>query len=85
MEYRLDRNGRWVPKGGEGATIELKFPIPEYETEAKHAIKGVDYYIALCDIEEYLRRIYKWQDEDWIDDVRDQFYEILGARGVFLD
>jgi len=40
----------------------LQFIMPEDEDDYKHAVNGRDYYLALCDIENLIRKHIKYDE-----------------------
>ena len=65
----------------------LEFNLPEERQEHKTAIKGIDYYCALIDFEQWLRLKNKHGDKTKMDtkEVMDAFYEILDDINIRLD
>lgn len=68
--------------------ITLRYKLPEEEQEFNAALSGQRSLAALSDIDELLRSIYKYGREGYdsatIDNIRDDFYEIMGRREVDL-
>ena len=68
----------------------LRFILPEEKDDFVMASRAADYYLALYDIEQAIRSIWKYEDltddeNDLIEKVRAKFYDILDDHGVNLD
>ena len=63
----------------------LEYSLPEEEKEHLRATKSSDLALALWDIEQYLREIYKWKREYDIETIRNHFYSILADHDINLD
>ncbi len=66
------------------AEIILKFDRGE-EEYAQVAIKSVDLYLAVDDLDQWLRSECKYRDQEYAGDVRDKLREFLNERGVSLE
>jgi len=67
----------------------MKITIEVDELEKEEAIEMLnylDYKLALCDLAEEYRRMYKYEEAESvsIDKLRDMFYQILEDRGIEL-
>lgn len=64
----------------------------EYTFETKddfnHAVKGIDYYCALCEFDQRLRSLTKYSENDdgglWAQKARDLFWEVMGEEKIEL-
>lgn len=67
--------------------IEMNF----YDkSEVMAALKGMDYFMCICDMSDYLRKEYKYAEhteEEYklLDKIRDEFFRILDSRNVTTD
>jgi hypothetical protein len=62
----------------------LKFDFPEDEEKYEIYSHAQDYYMALCDMRESLRKIVKYSEHNYlhIPSVERKFYSILKSRGL---
>lgn len=61
----------------------LEFNLPEDQEDFKHANEAVNYYCAITDIMEYLRRKTKYTEEvGSFEEVRTMCIEICNERGI---
>jgi hypothetical protein len=66
----------------------LSFDLPEDNFEFQCAINGVALRRSICDFQEYMRQMYKYNErisdaeKKIIQDLREQFQEILENNGV---
>ena len=66
----------------------LSFDLPEDNFEFQCAINGVALRSSICDFQEYMRQMYKYNErisdaeKKIIQDLREQFQEILENNGV---
>ena len=66
----------------------LNFDLPEDNFEFQCAINGVALRRSICDFQEYMRQMYKYNErisdaeKKIIQDLREQFQEILENNGV---
>ena len=68
----------------------LEFNLPDDQNEFDLAIQGSKMYLALWDISQELRTLWKYEelsDEEWkmVERIRDKFYEILDENQIKLD
>jgi hypothetical protein len=69
----------------------LEFNLPEDQHEWDNAVKADAMYIALWDLSQELRSMWKYQqfktEEEYIivETIRDKFYEILSEHNITLD
>lgn len=69
---------------------KLTFNLPEDQHEFDLAIQGSKMYLALWDISQELRTLWKYEElseEEWkmVERIRDKFYEILDENQIKLD
>jgi len=69
---------------------KLTFNLPEDQNEFDLAIQGSKMYLALWDISQELRTLWKYEElseEEWkmVERIRDKFYEILDENQIKLD
>lgn len=69
---------------------KLTFNLPEDQAEFDFAVQGSKMYVALWDISQELRTLWKYEelnDDEWkmVERIRDKFYEILGDHQIKLD
>ena len=72
------------------AKIKMIFNLPEDQHEFDLAIQGSKMYLALWDISQELRTLWKYEElseEEWkmVERIRDKFYEILDENQIKLD
>ncbi len=72
------------------AKIKMIFNLPEDQAEFDFAIQGSKMYLALWDISQELRTLWKYEElseEEWkmVERIRDKFYEILDENQIKLD
>ena len=71
------------------STLKLEFTIPEERVEAEQAVHAGDYYCALWEIAQEIRRRQK-EDQTaaeakvW-ETVKEFFYDEINERGISLD
>lgn len=60
---------------------KLVFKLPEEREEFHDAQNGVNYHIALVDLDNWLRALVKYEDKTkvTVDEVREKIREILGG------
>ena len=68
----------------------LEFNLPDDQHEFDLAIQGSKMYVALWDISQELRTLWKYEelsDEEFkiVERIRDKFYEILDENQIKLD
>jgi hypothetical protein len=69
---------------------KLTFNLPEDQAEFDLAIQGSKMYVALWDISQELRTLWKYEElkqEEWdmVERIRNKFYEILDENQIKLD
>jgi len=64
----------------------LEFNLPDDEDQHLAAVKGMDWQMALWDVDQKLREIVKHGDDEtraeWAQELRDFIYEQLNDRGL---
>ena len=63
----------------------LTYNLPEEDKEHLRAVRSLDMALALWDIEQYLRGVYKHGGDFNIELARDKFYYILSEYDINLD
>lgn len=68
----------------------LEFNLPDDQHEFDLAVQGSKMYVALWDISQDLRKLWKYEElseEEWkmVEKIRDKFYEILSDHQISLD
>ena len=68
----------------------LEFNLPDDQNEFDLAIQGSKMYLALWDISQELRTLWKYEElneDEWnmVERIRDKFYEILDENQIKLD
>jgi len=69
---------------------KLTFNLPEDQAEFDLAVQGSKMYVALWDISQELRTLWKYEElkqEEWdmVERIRNKFYEILDENQIKLD
>ena len=69
---------------------KLTFNLPEDQAEFDLAVQGSKMYVALWDISQELRTLWKYEelsDEEWkmVERIRNKFYEILDENQIKLN
>ena len=65
---------------------KLTFDLPDDRYEYNRANKALEMVIALYDIGNYLRDVYKYQDpQDDIGKIRDRFHDILLENNIIIE
>lgn len=67
--------------------VKLQFDLPEEKEEYEIISHGMDYYLCLNDIKEWLRQKIKYDESkdiniETLEKVQDKFYEIINDRGI---
>ena len=65
----------------------LEFNLPEDKDQFTLANRGMDYWSALWDLQQEIRKHYKYDEKEettW-ETVQNMFFEILGDRSIDLD
>jgi len=68
----------------------LEFNLPEDKYEWENAIRADAMYLALWDLSQELRTLWKYEelsDDEWkmVERIRDKFHEILSEHNINLD
>ena len=63
----------------------LEFNLPEDQDDFNYANNGFKYYMALVEIDEWLRTEYKYNDKEEMYEVREKLREIIFENNVKLD
>ncbi len=63
----------------------LEFNLPEEKEDFDFANNGFNYYMALVEMDEWLRREYKYNVKDEMWEVREKLREIILENNVKLD
>ena len=63
----------------------LEFNLPDDQEEFNHATNGFNYYMALVEMDEWLRSEYKYNDNEEMYQVREKLREIILENNVKLD
>ncbi len=68
----------------------MTFNLPEDQAEFDLAVQGSKMYVALWDISQELRTLWKYEElkqEEWdmVERIRNKFYEILDENQIKLD
>jgi hypothetical protein len=71
-------------------TATLTFNLPDDQHEFDLAVQGSKMYVALWDISQELRKLWKYEElseEEWkmVERIRDKFFEILDENQIKLD
>ena len=63
----------------------LEFNLPEEQEDFNHANNGFNYYMALVEMDQWLRAEYKYNDKEEMYEVREKLREIIFENNVKLD
>lgn len=70
----------------------LEFNLPDEKDDFTAATKGIDYWLCLWDLNDYLRHECKYNANAWgeegyraLETVRNKFFDILNGRNCSLD
>ena len=63
----------------------LEFNLPEDRDDFNYANNGFNYYMALVEMDEWLRAEYKYNDKEEMYEVRNKLREIILENNVKLD
>ena len=63
----------------------LKFNLPEDREDFNHANNGFNYYMALVEMDQWLRSEYKYNGKEEMYEVRNRLREIISENNVKLD
>ena len=63
----------------------LEYNLPEDRDDFNYANNGFNYYMALVEMDEWLRSEYKYNDKEEMYEVRNKLREIILENNVKLD
>ena len=63
----------------------LEFNLPEDQDDFNHATNGFNYYMALVEMDEWLRSEYKYNDKEEMYEVREKLRQIIFENNVKLE
>ena len=63
----------------------LEYNLPDDQEEFNHANNGFNYYMALIEMDEWLRSEYKYNGKEEMYEVREKLREIIFENNVKLD
>jgi hypothetical protein len=63
----------------------LEFNLPEDQYDFNHANNGFNYYMALVEMDEWLRSEYKYNDKEEMYQVREKLREIISDNNVKIE
>ncbi len=63
----------------------LEFNLPEDNEEFNHATNGFNYYMALVEMDEWLRSEYKYNGKEEMYEVRNKLREIIFENNVKIE
>ena len=63
----------------------LEYNLPEDRDDFNYATNGFNYYMALVEMDEWLRSEYKYNDKEEMYEVRNKLREIILENNVKLD
>ena len=63
----------------------LEFNLPDDQEDFNHATNGFNYYMALVQIDEWLRAEYKYNDKEELYEVREKLRQIISENNVKLE
>ena len=63
----------------------LEFNLPEEQEDFNHANNGFNYYMALVEMDQWLRAEYKYNDKEEMYEVREKLRQIIFENNVKLD
>ena len=64
---------------------KLIFNLPDDQENFNHAINAFNYYMALVEMDEWLRSEYKYNGKEEMYEVREKLREIISENNVKLD
>ena len=64
---------------------KLIFNLPEDQEEFNHATNGFNYYMALVEMDEWLRSEYKYNNNEEMYEVRNKLREIISENNVKIE
>ena len=63
----------------------LEFNLPDDQEDFNHATNGFNYYMALVEMDQWLRAEYKYNDKEEMYEVREKLRQIIFENNVKLD
>jgi len=63
----------------------LEFNLPEDQDEFNHATNGFNYYMALVEMDEWLRSEYKYNNKEEMYEVREKLRQIILENNVKIE
>ena len=63
----------------------LEFNLPDDQEEFNHANNGFNYYMALVEMDQWLRAEYKYNDKEELYEVREKLRQIIFENNVKLE
>ena len=63
----------------------LEFNLPEEQEDFNHATNGFNYYMALVEMDQWLRAEYKYNDKEEMYEVREKLRQIIFENNVKLE
>jgi hypothetical protein len=63
----------------------LEFNLPEDQEEFKHVYNGFNYYMALVEMDQWLRSEYKYNGKEEMYEVREKLREIILENNVKIE
>ena len=63
----------------------LEFNLPEDRDDFNYATNGFNYYMALVEMDQWLRAEYKYNDKEEMYEVREKLREIILENNVKID
>ena len=63
----------------------LEYNLPEDQDDFNHANNGFNYYMALVEMDEWLRTEYKYNDREELYEVREKLREIILENNVKIE
>ena len=86
----MQNNTTTKPLNQNNMKAKLTFNLPEDQAEFDLAVQGSKMYVALWDISQELRTLWKYEElkqEEWdmVERIRNKFFEILDENQIKLD
>ena len=63
----------------------LEFNLPDDQEDFKHATNGFNYYMALVEMDQWLRAEYKYNDNEEMYEARVKMRQIISDNNVEID
>ena len=63
----------------------LEFNLPDDQEDFNHATNGFNYYMALVEMDQWLRAEYKYNDKEEMYEVREKLRQIIFENNVKID